>query len=320
MKSVQGVGNVYATPAGYAAMPPLSGTTAAMGNLLPLYGTAMAPAGPVKAGVGKSESGLTYALPGSRKRSRDSFNPLDSALPGDVHNQTTANNAAFTFLGVDLSFHFLQQQLETDRFIVQETERLRMEIEEKRKKFCRRIAICIQENVAKKLKAKDEQINEIGKLNFALEERVKSLCVENQILKDIAQTNEATANALRCNLEQVLLTQVQDDRRNQQQVHHPPHDDEVDDAESCCGSNAEVGSNLRTLAETHDCDSKINAGNECCNRRNTTCRSCGKAESCVLLLPCRHLCLCTVCGSALHNCPVCTTAKTGSLHVNFFTS
>ncbi|KAJ1406810.1 hypothetical protein SESBI_24785 [Sesbania bispinosa] len=42
-----------------------------------------------------------------------------------------------------------------------------------------------------RLKAKKE-IEKIGKLNWALEERVKSLCMENQIWRELAQTNEAT--------------------------------------------------------------------------------------------------------------------------------
>ncbi|CAN1128222.1 Probable BOI-related E3 ubiquitin-protein ligase 3 [Linum perenne] len=51
----------------------------------------------------------------------------------------------------------------------------------------------------KRLKAKEEEIKKIGKLNWAMEEKVKSLCMENQIWRDLAQTNEATTNALRSN-------------------------------------------------------------------------------------------------------------------------
>ncbi|KAL2520445.1 putative BOI-related E3 ubiquitin-protein ligase [Forsythia ovata] len=77
-------------------------------------------------------------------------------------------------------------------------------IEERRKRYSQRIVVAIEGNIIKKLKSKEDEIDKIGKLNWALEERVKSLCVENQLWKDLAQKNEATANTLRCNLDQVL--------------------------------------------------------------------------------------------------------------------
>ncbi|KAH6754737.1 hypothetical protein C2S53_020700 [Perilla frutescens var. hirtella] len=300
MNGVEGIGNAYATPAGFGMLPPLSGTTTATETVVPMYCSAITESLLAKTSAIKSDSGLTYAVPVSRKRSRsDAINPLASALPSGVHHPTTANNrcGSFTFLGEDFSFHFQQQQLEIDRFIAQHTEKVRLEIDERRKRYSRRIAAAVEENIMKKLKAKEDEIEKIGKLNCALEERVKSLCMENQIWRDLAQANEATANALRCNLEQVLA-QVQDQQEPL-----------MDDAQSCCGSNFEETS---PAAESPDHDGQSN--------RSRMCRSCGKEESCVLLLPCRHLCLCTLCGSSLHTCPVCSSTKTASVHVNLAAS
>lgn len=140
----------------------------------------------------------------------------------------------------------------------------------------------------KKLKGKEEEIEKIGKLNLALEEQVKSLCEENQIWRDLAQTNETTANALRCNLEQIL-NQAQDDH-----YHQPRRRNEDSEPQSCCGSNFDPINGERV------------------------CRSCKKQESSVLLLPCRHLCLCTNCESFLHTCPICNSFKTATIHVNLF--
>lgn len=205
-----------------------------------------------------------------------------------------------------------------------------MELEEKRKRQARRIMEAIELGMMRRLKAKEEEIEKIGKLNWALEERVKSLCVENQIWRDLAQTNEATANALRTNLEQVLMAQVKEDRTcggagleddDGATVVPPGAAALMDDAQSCCGStdeNDEDGGRRDLVGGAWGAQDK-DEGGEMSNkmmRSNRLCRKCGKEESCVLILPCRHLCLCTVCGSTLHTCPVCKSFKNASVHVN----
>ncbi|KAL9159871.1 hypothetical protein ABFS82_08G162800 [Erythranthe guttata] len=317
MNGVEGNGNVFGVPIGYGMVAPLSGTTTtATETMVPMYGSAIAGAFPVKNPAAmKSESGVTYNVPVSRKRSRETIN----SLPGGVQNQSVGNRCgSFTFLGEDISFQIQQQQFEIDRFICQHTEKVRAEIEERRKKHTRRIAAAVEENVKNKLRAKEEEIEKIGKLNWALEERVKSLCVENQIWRDLAQSNEATANALRCNLEQIL-SQFHDDQRRRNS--RAGEADLVCDAaaESFCGSNFdEIDRRGLALADSASSDGANIAGDGCIAAAagSRMCRSCGKEESCVLLLPCRHLCLCTVCGSTLHTCPVCNSIKTASVHVN----
>ncbi|KAL2467023.1 putative BOI-related E3 ubiquitin-protein ligase 2 [Abeliophyllum distichum] len=178
-------GNMYSTPFGYGLVAPLSGTTTATETV-------------------------------SRKRSRD---VLHSSFPSVAQNQNHQNSscASSTFLGEDISFQIQQQSLEIDRLISQHTEKVRVGVEERRKRHSLRIIKAVEEEIMKKLKSKEEEIEKIGKLNLALEEKVKSMCVENQILRDLAQTNEATANALRCNLEQIL-NQVQDDHHRQEEA------------------------------------------------------------------------------------------------------
>ncbi|KAK8647751.1 hypothetical protein V6N13_121478 [Hibiscus sabdariffa] len=284
MNPTEASGNMFETQMGYGV--PLSTTVAAQG-FLPLYNSLVAgslihqkTAAPAAI---KSESILTYCnLP--LKRSRESFQRQHHSI----------NEACFGIgNGNDISFRMEQQQFDVDRLISQHMEKMRMEIEEKRKRQARNIMEAIEERVTKKLRGKEEEIDKIVKLNWALEERVKSLCIENQIWKDLAQTNEATATALRSNLEQVLAeaAQVKVGERN------PPAVDEVDDAQSCCGSSWDVG------------------GKNGDDGGGRLCRSCGEEESCVLLLPCRHLCLCTVCGSGLHICPICKTPKNAILHI-----
>lgn len=184
-----------------------------------------------------------------------------------------------------------------------------MELEERRIRQSRILHSAIQEAMSKRLKEKDEEIQKMGKLNRALQERVKSLCVENQIWREMAHTNEATANSLRTNLEQVLAAaQVDEDRR----AVAPAAEGggaAAADAESSCGSNDEG----RQLAGAGDDTAASGGGGG--GRR--VCRRCGVRESIVLLLPCRHLCVCTMCGSTCRSCPVCDSGINASVHVNF---
>lgn len=188
-------------------------------------------------------------------------------------------------------------------------EKVRAEIEERRKRHWRRMIGAVEEPLMKRLKAKEEEVEKMGKLNWALEERVKSLCVENQIWRDLAQTNEANANALRSNLEQVLSQQV---KTTEQQ---PPCSDYVEmdwaeEAESCCGSTSGGGENNNKEVES----GAVGVEEEMERRRR--CRNCRMEEATVLLLPCRHLCVCTLCDSSLTTCPICNSKKTATVHVN----
>ncbi|KAL7186889.1 hypothetical protein ACSBR2_028574 [Camellia fascicularis] len=328
MSAIEGNMNAYGnTPIGYGLPPPLSGTTTE--TLLPMYNSVITDSLQAKTAM-KADSGLTYALPVSRKRSRDLINPLISFPNAQIQNQNNNRCGSFTFLGEDISMQIQQQQLEVDRFIAQHTEKVRFEVEERRKRYSRRIIAAVEEGIMNRLRSKEDEIEKIGKLNWALEERVRSLCVENQIWRELAQTNEATANALRSNLEQVLA-QIKDE----QQHHHHPGGGALDsaaalmdDAQSCCGSNYDGDAEeRRTIAGcggerkrvkdkcNDDCTTSSSSGNNSSKSRRRLCRHCGKEESSVLLLPCRHLCLCTVCGSSVHTCPICNTAKDASVHV-----
>ncbi|XP_027346637.1 BOI-related E3 ubiquitin-protein ligase 1-like [Abrus precatorius] len=241
--------------------------------------------------INKADSGLTYHIPVPRKRSRDSI-AESNALPVPQKNKISPQPS---FIDQELLFHFQNQQSEIDRIIAQHTEKVRMELEEQRMRQSRMLVTAIQEAVAKKLKEKDEDIQRMGKLNWVLQERVKSLCVENQIWRELAQTNEATANSLRSNLEQVLAHVSED---------HPHNTATADDAESSCESN-------------NHCEEEVcGKGNDAVVGRRM-CSECGVRESIVLLLPCRHLCLCTMCGSTVQDCPLCHSGINASVHVNF---
>nr|XP_016435294.1 PREDICTED: E3 ubiquitin-protein ligase BOI-like [Nicotiana tabacum] len=285
-------------------------------NLLPIHQTFICDSVQPKTSM-NTDSGLTFNLPTTtevapRKRSRDALN----------HQFTTCNSTAFatgpqkpSFVGDDVLPLVQQYQLDINSIISHHTKKIRLELEEQQKQQARMLVSAIGERVMKKMNEKDEQIQRMGKMNLVLQERVKSLYVENQLWRDLAQTNEATANSLRNNLEQVLA-HVTDERLSDGTGFAAAAGAVEEDVESCCdssdhGEEKEEEKEVRTLAEV------ARDKGEGKSKSNRMCRRCGERESCVLLLPCRHLCLCTVCGSSLQQtCPVCNSNMNATVHVN----
>lgn len=270
------------SPAGVAAFP---------GSFLPLH-PSLLPGDPLPAKTSlNTESGLTHNLqqvPKKRPRDSPSLNPPAAAAP-EKRTQIPS------LLGEEILPVIQQYQLEIDTIVSHHAKKMKMEFEERQKKQGRILAASIGERVMKKLKEKDAQIQRMAKLNFALQEKLKNLCVENQLWRDLAQSNEAAANSLRWDLEQALA-HIGGDRISGV--------GRAATEESCCGSceEPEVGTPPAT-------DERM-------------CRRCGEREPSVLLLPCRHLCLCSACGSTAmpRNCPVCNSAMNATLHVNMSSS
>ncbi|KAL8033913.1 hypothetical protein ABFX02_13G187200 [Erythranthe guttata] len=262
------------------------------------YQTAVCDSVQAKTSV-NTDSGLTYNVSAPhRKRSRDSINHQVYASSPNYKNNSVSQFAA----GENILPQIQQYQSEIDAIISQHTKKIKLELEEKQKQQARLLAMAIGEGVMKKLKEKDDQIQRISKFNFALQERVKSLYLENQLWRDLAQSNEAAANSLRTNLEQVLLQIGTEERVSAAD----------EDVQSCCGSS-DYG------REAEEKDDGINNNNSSCCFSDRRCKMCGEREACVLLLPCRHLCLCGVCGSGsqqLQACPVCNSSMNATLHVN----
>ncbi|KAH7654486.1 E3 ubiquitin-protein ligase BOI and related proteins protein [Dioscorea alata] len=225
------------------------------------------------------------------------FNPLYSTV---IATTTTAAAAAdeyslprkrlrdlsFTpsLTGNDISFLFQQHQLELDWLIAKHVDEVVAELGERRRLFMKQMVAVVEEKVARWLKSKEEEMEKMKKLNMALEENVKSLCLENQIWRELAQSNEATANALRRNIKHLLVRGKMNEESNEV----------VEDAESCCEGESSRES-MRGLQ---------------------LCKSCHGNESSVLLLPCRHLCICVDCCLGVDVCPVCNCKRIGSINVN----
>ncbi|CAN6317315.1 unnamed protein product [Urochloa humidicola] len=284
---------------GLAAPAPSSAMTAR-----PLAAVQYA-AGPQPCAADASESGVTFGGGGCAQQE------VAMAMAPARKRKRAADPVGLG--AADVSAHFQQQLVEVDRLVLQHTTKMWAELREQRRRQDRQVVAAVEAAAAKRLRAKDEEIERMGRLNWALEERVRSLYVEAQVWRDLAQSNEATAAALRGELQQAMDAHQQAARcAGVLAAAAGPDTDADGDAESCCCGENDVVADNKQEEDGHAAGTTSAA---CRERR--MCTVCGEGVAEVLLLPCRHLCACAACAGVAQACPVCGCAKNGSVCVNF---
>ncbi|CAM0907029.1 unnamed protein product [Alopecurus aequalis] len=190
-----------------------------------------------------------------------------------------------------------QQTITVDSFLLNHASMMWEALGKQRQMHMSLITSTVEERAAKRLKVKDKEMNYIRGMNWALQEQLRNLNMEAQMWRDIARSNEASANVLRGDLQRALDAQV---------VHIQGTGD-VDDASSCCWGDYHVdfcGDKKHEVCKT------------VAVARVGSCKGCGQGEPVVLLLPCRHLCVCVSCTANVTVCPACGCANTGSININ----
>lgn len=142
-------------------------------------------------------------------------------------------------------------------------------------------------------KQKDEEIAQAAKRTVELEDFLKRLEVENQTWQRVAQENEAMIISLNNTIEQLRESGYSCLNNN----------NDTGDAESCCDMRSRVEEITgHGFVQEDDVD-------DISRKMVMVCKGCNSRNSCVLFLPCRHLCSCKACDAFLDSCPVCQTPK-----------
>jgi E3 ubiquitin-protein ligase BOI and related proteins len=141
---------------------------------------------------------------------------------------------------------------------------------------------------ARRLREKEAELGAALRRAAGLEERVRHAAAESQAWLGAARANEAVAVGLRAALDRSRTAPPVEGFGESEPV--PFGEAAADDAqpEDTAGASP-AGSN---------------------NKR--ACRACGEREASVLLLPCRHLCLCKACERRVD---ACLAVKNASIHV-----
>lgn len=222
--------------------------------------------------VGQVSTGLGLSL------DNPNFN-----LASSSGESSTAFNLSPPVMGDAFDREMQRMDAEMDGFIRFQADRLRKSILEKVQAKQIHTLASFEEKFRHKIQEKEAEIQEMTKRNMELEEQFKKLCHETGMWQQQAKDNEDQITALRLKFQQVYA-------QNQNNKREGCGDSEVDSV-SC----SKAGINLRQLKES--------------KKESMACKVCGVNETCMLLLPCRHLCLCKECEVKLNFCPVCQSSK-----------
>ncbi|KAK9066473.1 hypothetical protein SSX86_013795 [Deinandra increscens subsp. villosa] len=184
-----------------------------------------------------------------------------------------------------------RQKEHLDRYIKVQEENMMKGIRELNQKHTALLLNTLEKEVTKKLNEKDVELVNMNRRNMELGLKIKQVTIEAQSWHYRAKYNESVVNALKNNLQQVIAQKPAQGKEGY-------GDSEVDDAASYTNANDALGNPNQTFS-----------------MKPLNCKACNAKEVCVLLLPCRHLCLCKDCEVVVENCPVCQTTRTESVHV-----
>jgi len=185
-------------------------------------------------------------------------------------------------------------------FSFKQEEHLAKGVRDLKQRHISSLLAAMEKGVSKKLQEKDREIENINRKNKELIERIRQVAAEAQNWHYRAKYNESVVNVLKSNLQQAIS-------QGADQGKEGFGDNEIDDA----ASYIEPNNYLNFSGDT----AKPLPWNYQGLKEHVTCRACKTREVSMLLMPCRHLCLCKECDALINVCPVCRLIKTNSFQV-----
>lgn len=157
-----------------------------------------------------------------------------------------------------------------------------------------------EESISLRMKDKNAEAEKAARRNAELQARAANLSAEAQVWQARARAQEAEAAALQSQLQQAIIVTG---RRG---------------GGGCSLSQGEeVGLRCAGGAggEAEDAESAYIDPERVVLASGPGCKACGKRVASVVLLPCRHLCVCTECDGVVQTCPLCLSFRSSSIEV-----
>ncbi|XP_076885797.1 E3 ubiquitin-protein ligase BOI-like [Bidens hawaiensis] len=208
-----------------------------------------------------------------------------------LHQHSLSSQCSgLSFLSEELSAQVSQQRDEIEHFIHAQGEELRRMLANKRQMHYCALLQAAEETISNRMKDKDAEAEKAKRHKLELEARAAHLSAEAQVWQARARAQEAEAAALQSQLQHAIMSQNRLAEKDEVALRCASGD--PDDAES-----AYIDPERVVLAS------------------GPGCKACGKRVASVVLLPCRHLCVCTECDGVVSACPSCLTFRSSSIEV-----
>ncbi|CAK9863547.1 unnamed protein product [Sphagnum jensenii] len=222
---------------------------------------------------------------------------LNSTSSASTSGRGNISSPLLYIVGEDLSTQIQQESEEIKLLFKAQGEQVCQLLEEKRQQHSRALLAAIEEGISRHFRAKDLEMENVKRQNLELAEHVKQLSIKVHNWQAKARANEAMVTALKSNLQQAQQAVA----LSLEQSKEGCGDSEADDAAS--SHHGDDDAHARTFKENREL------------REQRTCRVCRCNDVSILLLPCRHLCLCKECEARLDACPLCRSLKNASVQV-----
>ncbi|XP_016436076.1 BOI-related E3 ubiquitin-protein ligase 1 [Nicotiana tabacum] len=226
-----------------------------------------------------------YEYPQQHQQLQNLYQKDNQNLMQFVPKYNSSSAQTMPTFSQSLTSQLEKQNIEINRFISLQNERLRLTLQEQRKK---QVALILRKYESKAqylLKQKDEEIAKAANRTTELQVLLKRMEIEKQTWQRMAKEKEAMVMSLNNTIEQLKETACSS----------PNNRGTAEDAESSCH-----------VAEEDKTEQQ-------CGHEMMMCKSCNSRISCMIFLPCRHLCSCKYCDTFLHSCPVCNMLKKASI-------
>lgn len=200
-------------------------------------------------------------------------------------------NTMLSLISEEFALQFKQQSDELSYFLHSQGEQLRRTLADKRERHYRALLGAAEEAVARRMREKEAEVEKAARRNAELEARAAQLSAEAQAWQVKARAQEAQAASLQAQLQQAMVGPsgaLQQDRE---------------------------GSGLGCAGDAEDAESAyVNPVSE---QRvgSPSCKMCRTRVASVVLLPCRHLCVCRECDDVVQACPLCLSIRSASVEV-----
>ncbi|KAL2903331.1 putative BOI-related E3 ubiquitin-protein ligase 3 [Bienertia sinuspersici] len=244
-----------------------------------------------------------------RSASIPNHNPVSTGLrlsyDDDEHNSSvtsasgsmTAAPSILMSLGDNIRSELERQNEEFDHYIKIQQEQLAKGVRDMKQRHMASFVNTIEDGISKKLREKETELENMNRKNRELMEKIKQVATDAHNWQYRAKYNESMVNILKNNLQNAISQGVDQGKEGF-------GDSEVDDATSYVDPT-----NYLTMAGGRG---KSIAGP---SLEHLRCRACRVRDVSMLLMPCRHLCVCKECDGFISICPVCSTPKNASVEV-----